>query len=233
MYQPVVNTLVSTLIKNGRELAVLAQQHGCYDAILKELARSLPTYHKQHSHVARQSGEEEMKLFVKELLHGNRTPSGAAACQANPDAAFALLRDVNNRLAGLRALPKSNVSQSDSGALTTFAKATQMASKPGERDGYWCYTYCVSIVNHTNEPVQLMERQWSVMDMYGNRRSRTSSGILGARPILEPGAGYDFSSAATLATALGSMWGTFNARGMASNQLYQAQVAPFALSKMS
>lgn len=77
-----------------------------------------------------------------------------------------------------------------------------------EADDY-CFTYRISIENKSDQTVQLMRRHWLIFDSNGEHSEVEGEGVIGEQPLLHPGDLYEYESACSLQTDMGSMQGTY------------------------
>jgi ApaG protein len=80
------------------------------------------------------------------------------------------------------------------------------------------FGYHIVITNHSRRTVQLLERHWIILDADGDRRDVRGSGVVGQRPILQPGQSFDYRSGCPLSTPWGTMEGTFTFRHVRRSQ---------------
>ena len=73
----------------------------------------------------------------------------------------------------------------------------------------FAFAYHVSIVNHSTETVQLINRFWRITDANGKTSEVSGSGVVGKQPILQPGETFDYTSGAVLDTPVGNMEGYY------------------------
>ena len=84
-------------------------------------------------------------------------------------------------------------------------------SEPGK--GRWFWAYHVRIENDGNAAVQLISREWSIVDGRGGRHEVQGEGVVGEQPVLEPGAAFDYVSGCPLNTPSGYMGGRYHMIG--------------------
>ena len=92
----------------------------------------------------------------------------------------------------------------------------------------WFFFYTVQISNEGTETVQLVSRHWIITDATGHVEEVKGPGVVGEQPVLMPGEQFEYSSGTALATAQGSMRGSFlcvTERG----DVFHAPVAEFLL----
>ena len=76
--------------------------------------------------------------------------------------------------------------------------------------GRWFWAYHVRIENEGRRAVQLVSREWSIVDGRGGRHEVQGEGVVGEQPILEPGGSFDYVSGCPLATPTGHMEGRYH-----------------------
>jgi ApaG protein len=79
--------------------------------------------------------------------------------------------------------------------------------------GRWFWAYHIRIENESNRGVQLLTRHWVITDGRGARHSVEGEGVVGEKPMIAPGASYDYVSGCPLATPTGAMQGTYRMIG--------------------
>lgn len=80
-------------------------------------------------------------------------------------------------------------------------------SDPEEKRFVWAYQ--VRIENLGGTAVQLLTRRWRITDATGKVHEVIGDGVVGDKPVLQPGGDYEYSSGTPLATSSGFMTGIF------------------------
>ena len=94
--------------------------------------------------------------------------------------------------------------------------------------GRWWWAYHIRIENDSPMTVQLLTRHWIITDGRGARHSVEGEGVVGDKPVVLPGASYDYVSGVPLATPTGSMQGSY--RMLAEDgRLFDVTIPKFAL----
>lgn len=75
--------------------------------------------------------------------------------------------------------------------------------------GRWFWAYHIRIENDGELPVQLLTRQWRIVDGVGEVHEVMGEGVVGVQPIIAPGSSYDYVSGCPLTTPEGSMVGSY------------------------
>ena len=80
-------------------------------------------------------------------------------------------------------------------------------SEPGR--GRWFWAYHVRIENGGRQAVQLVSREWTILDGRGTSNEVRGEGVVGEQPVLEPGGSFDYVSGCPLPTPTGAMEGRY------------------------
>ena len=75
--------------------------------------------------------------------------------------------------------------------------------------GRWFWSYHVRIENRRDGPVQLIERDWRIVDGMGRLYAVHGDGVVGETPLIAPGDSYDYVSGCPLETPTGEMSGSY------------------------
>ncbi len=76
-------------------------------------------------------------------------------------------------------------------------------------DGPFAFAYTVTIRNSGDITAQLVARHWVVVDALGHREDVRGLAVVGHQPVLKPGEQFEYTSWTRIATAHGTMQGTF------------------------
>jgi ApaG protein len=102
----------------------------------------------------------------------------------------------------------------------------EQQSDPDENRHVWAYQ--VRLENLGTETVQLLTRRWRITDGNGHAHEVIGDGVVGEKPVLQPGDQYEYSSGTPLATESGFMTGIFQMID-ASGRRFAVQVPAFSL----
>ena len=100
-------------------------------------------------------------------------------------------------------------------------------SSPRENE-YW-FAYFIRISNLGAETAQLVSRHWIITNADGEEEDVRGEGVVGEKPVLEPGAVYNYNSFCHLKTSVGTMHGEYT-MVRPSGEVFEAQIAPFTLA---
>lgn len=73
----------------------------------------------------------------------------------------------------------------------------------------WFWSYHVRIENGSERSVQLLSRQWHILDGRGTVHEVQGEGVVGEMPLIPPGGSFDYVSGCPLDTPSGEMSGSY------------------------
>ena len=71
------------------------------------------------------------------------------------------------------------------------------------------FAYTIRIHNTGTVGARLLDRHWIITDANGKTEEVHGEGVVGERPWLEPGDGFEYTASAVLPTDLGTMSGSY------------------------
>lgn len=93
--------------------------------------------------------------------------------------------------------------------------------------GRFAWSYHVRIENGGDVDVQLIARHWIIIDGAGRVEEVRGEGVVGEQPLIAPGGSFDYVSGCPLATASGTMHGSY---AMAAREtLFEVAIPLFSL----
>ncbi len=95
---------------------------------------------------------------------------------------------------------------------------------------YYTFSYSITIENQGNETVQLLSRHWNIYDSLNNLDIVEGEGVVGKKPILNPGQSHTYSSHCLLISPIGSMNGYYNMFNYMSTENFKVQIPTFQLT---
>ena len=108
--------------------------------------------------------------------------------------------------------------------------ATQFLDEQSDPDGErYVFAYTIRIRNLGRLPAQLLDRHWVITDGNGKIEEVRGEGVVGEQPRLEPGEAFTYTSGAVLATAVGTMQGSYHMAGDDGTE-FDAPIPPFTLA---
>jgi len=96
------------------------------------------------------------------------------------------------------------------------------------RPGQHMFIYFITLENQGHETVQLLSREWFIHDCNGQVGHVQGEGVVGEKPILEPGQSYQYNSFCPIALPPGSMQGYYTFQNTLG-ELFRVEIPAFAL----
>ncbi|MFV9839099.1 MAG: Co2+/Mg2+ efflux protein ApaG [Aaplasma endosymbiont of Hyalomma asiaticum] len=100
-------------------------------------------------------------------------------------------------------------------------------SMPHENCYIWLYS--VRINNKSDSTVQLLKRNWKIIDSKGIVNEVSGAGVAGSQPVLRPGAFFEYTSGTCLNTPSGVMNGWYQFVDEDRAQVFYVDVPAFSL----
>ncbi|EHK57280.1 Co2+/Mg2+ efflux protein ApaG [Allomesorhizobium alhagi] len=97
---------------------------------------------------------------------------------------------------------------------------------PSQNRYVWAYR--VTIVNRSDEFVQLLSRYWRITDGAGRVEEVRGPGVVGEQPELNPGDSYQYQSGCPLSTPSGIMVGRYTMRNR-RGEMFEVEIPAFSL----
>ncbi len=95
--------------------------------------------------------------------------------------------------------------------------------------GHYVFTYKITIENCSDNTVQLHRRFWNVHDSNGMSKKIEGEGVVGKKPILEPGEKHHYISSCNLRTGIGKMLGSYTMERLLDGQKFKVAIPEFTL----
>ena len=109
------------------------------------------------------------------------------------------------------------------------ARTTYLADQSDEAVGRYVFAYTITISNAGTVAAQLISRHWIITDANDHVQEVRGLGVVGEQPVLQPQASFEYTSGATLATAVGTMRGSYQMIA-ADGCPFDAPIPSFTLS---
>ncbi len=93
--------------------------------------------------------------------------------------------------------------------ITVVPRAAYLADQSDPAKGQFVFAYTITITNTGNVTAQLVSRHWIITDAEHKVQEVKGMGVIGQQPVLKPGESFEYTSGASLATAVGTMRGTY------------------------
>ena len=108
-------------------------------------------------------------------------------------------------------------------------KTRYLAEHSHPEENRYVFAYDITIRNNDNESAQLLSRHWIITDGDGKTQEVRGDGVVGEQPVIDANDEFSYSSGTLMATAVGSMQGSFTMK-TPDGEEFDAPIAPFSLA---
>ena len=113
--------------------------------------------------------------------------------------------------------------------LKVEVKAVYLGEQSHPEADRYTFAYTVTMQNTGTVAAKLLGRRWLITDANGKRMEVVGEGVVGEHPYLRPGEAFEYTSAATIETPVGSMQGSYQL--IADDGIpFEAPIEPFSLA---
>ncbi|MEM7016473.1 MAG: Co2+/Mg2+ efflux protein ApaG [Pseudomonadota bacterium] len=110
------------------------------------------------------------------------------------------------------------------------AKPVYIADQSKPEEERFVFAYTITIYNAGDIPAKLLTRHWIIKDAYDKIDEVKGEGVVGEQPHLQPGESFQYTSAAMIATPVGTMEGSYQMIADDGTE-FDAPIARFTLSQ--
>jgi ApaG protein len=104
-----------------------------------------------------------------------------------------------------------------------------LAERSSPREEQYLFQYHVRISNVGTEAAQLVSREWIITNADGEVERVKGPGVVGEKPVLQPGGVFEYTSFCPLKTAVGTMQGSYQMVA-ADGTRFDATISAFTLA---
>lgn len=94
---------------------------------------------------------------------------------------------------------------------------------------HYRFIYRVIIENCSAYTAQLLSRHWFIHNVDGYLREEKGEGVVGKKPILEPGEKHQYLSICNLRTPVGKMRGVYRMERVYDGKVFEVRIPEFTL----
>ncbi|WP_372938085.1 Co2+/Mg2+ efflux protein ApaG [Seonamhaeicola sp.] len=94
----------------------------------------------------------------------------------------------------------------------------------------YAFGYKVTIENQSKDSVQLQSRHWEILDALNNAEIVDGEGVIGKKPVLEPGESHTYTSGCLLTSPFGAMQGHYTMVNFTTTKKFNVDIPTFKLS---
>ena len=113
--------------------------------------------------------------------------------------------------------------------ITVTVKTAYLADQSDPSRNRYVFAYTVTIANTGAVAAQLISRHWIITDADHHVQEVKGAGVVGQQPLLRPGESFEYTSGTQLATAVGTMRGTYQMVAE-DGHTFDADIPTFTLS---
>ena len=113
--------------------------------------------------------------------------------------------------------------------MTVTPVAAFLADQSDPAKNQYVFTYTITITNTGDVAAKLVSRHWIITDADHKVQEVKGLGVVGQQPLLKPGESFEYTSGASIPTAVGTMHGSYQMMA-ADGQAFDAPIPLFTLS---
>lgn len=113
--------------------------------------------------------------------------------------------------------------------IAVSAATRYLEDQSDEAAGRFVFAYTITIRNVGAATAQLVSRHWIITDAQGLVQEVRGLGVVGEQPVLRPGESFEYTSGAAIATAVGTMRGSYQ-MVTEDGARFEAPIPEFTLS---
>ncbi len=125
--------------------------------------------------------------------------------------------------------PGSTMNAEERYEMSVTAKTQYLADQSDEAASRYVFAYTITIRNTGTVTAQLISRHLIITDANNHVQEVKGLGVVGAQPTLKPGESFEYTSGTAIATAVGTMRGSYQMVA-ADGKRFDAAIPEFALS---
>jgi ApaG protein len=94
----------------------------------------------------------------------------------------------------------------------------------------YAFSYLITIENKSRDIVQLLSRHWEIIQTNQEIQNINGDGVLGKKPIVNPGSQHKYSSWCLITSTLGSMSGEYTMINLSTAGKFRVIIPSFKLN---
>ena len=95
---------------------------------------------------------------------------------------------------------------------------------------HFAFNYIIKITNQSKSTVQLKTRHWRIFDSLSPNIIIDGEGVIGEKPLINPGDSYEYSSGCLITSPVGAMRGFYNMIDVNNGKKFRAYIPTFKLN---
>jgi ApaG protein len=113
--------------------------------------------------------------------------------------------------------------------ITVTTRTTYIPEQSDANKGRYVFAYTITLKNTGSVAAQLVSRHWIITDANNQSQEVRGLGVVGEQPKLQPDESFEYTSGTAIATAVGTMRGTYQMVAEDGLQ-FDAAIPEFTLS---
>ena len=113
-------------------------------------------------------------------------------------------------------------------SIRVTVQPTYLDDQSSPTENHYVWAYHVRIENQGEETVQLRNRYWKITDSQGRVHEVRGAGVVGKKPVLQPGQAFEYTSGTPLGTPSGIMVGSYEMETPAGER-FEIAIPAFSL----
>jgi ApaG protein len=114
------------------------------------------------------------------------------------------------------------------GHITVSVEPIPLTDESRPDESQFVFAYTVTIENHSEEIVQVMERHWLIESADQQIGEVIGPGVIGLQPTVEPGKAFQYTSSCVIRDPIGAMKGSYVLR-RSEGDFFVVQIPRFRL----
>ena len=123
----------------------------------------------------------------------------------------------------------SDLSSQITEGIRVTVRTSYVQDESSPKHLYFVFAYKVEITNESPYSVQLLEREWNIVDGVGERRFVQGEGVIGKQPVIEPGQTHRYISGCHFPTPIGKMSGFYIMERQIDKSRFRVEIPPFVM----
>jgi len=129
----------------------------------------------------------------------------------------------------MKMLCNSSMTERSKYDIRVIARTSYLPEQSDEAAGRYVFAYTITITNAGSIPAQLISRHWIITDAESRVQEVRGLGVVGEQPLLKPEESFEYTSGTAIATAVGTMRGSYQMVAEDGNK-FDAAIPEFTLS---
>ncbi|RUO75192.1 Co2+/Mg2+ efflux protein ApaG [Idiomarina seosinensis] len=88
-------------------------------------------------------------------------------------------------------------------------KTQYLAAQSSPDNNQYVFSYTITVFNHSSTVVQLLSREWRIVDAENKVTRVAGEGVVGQKPMIAANDSFSYTSGTVIATPIGTMQGHY------------------------